>query len=110
MTNAVTISPTIFLVSIVLSGLSLVMLLYIVRVQLYQFRVKTELQPFKKLLLGLIISLVFANGLIFTASIALYDKPITSGILSSLSVVNRFIALATTVLLFMVYKYQLNKE
>lgn len=101
---------SVYLFAIFSSGLSIAILTHILLIQIKQFKVISNLQPLKYLMTGLIVSLILANMLVLVISSWYIGSPIPKEVIATSSVANRFIAIFTTVLLWLIYRFNIKDK
>lgn len=105
--NAITLSPGIYIFSIITSLVAVVILAGVLKVQLDQFKIKSDLQGMKVFLTVMIVSLLLANLITLTLALLYIGKPIPAEAIAVSGTVNRFNAVITTIALGLVYRFQI---
>lgn len=95
------------LVALIIRALAIVVLLYVMNVQIAQFRYKSRLQPLKWLLLGTLIGLIASNiPIIYLHWLRIFGKVASEGVTSFATVTNAAATLLVAVLLLLVYRFR----
>lgn len=105
--NSVTLPTGVYIFSIVTSIIAIVILISVLKTQIKQFQIKSDLQRMKVFLTVLIVSLLLANLITLGIGLAYINKPLPADVLSIGASINRFNALITTIALGLVYKFQI---
>lgn len=104
--NGIRFLETASVIAIVLRTLGVIVLLYVFRIQLQQFRTKTKLQSLKKLLAGLLITDIFMVApILFVNYLRVVDSanPYISGIATMMNAAGVLIG---GVLLYLIYTFK----